>query len=53
MIEEIDTGRDIRTEVRPVEPGDLRRLGTGWRFNWRAAVGDMEVFKLIDPKAHE
>ena len=53
MIEEVDTDRVIRTEVRPVKPGDFRGLGSGWRFDCRAAVEGMEVFKLIDPEAPE
>jgi hypothetical protein len=51
MIEDVETRRVIATEVRPVEPDDLRSLGTGWRFNCQSAVGDVEVFKLIDPVA--
>ena len=51
MIEHIETGRIITTDVRPVEAGDFQRLGPGWRFNWRDAVETMEVFKLVDPAA--
>jgi hypothetical protein len=51
MIEHVETGRIITTEVRPVEPDDFQRLGPGWRFDWRDAVESMEVFKLIDPAA--
>jgi len=51
MNEDLETGRLITTEVQPVEPDDFRGLGPGWRFNWRAAVERMEVFKLIDPAA--
>jgi hypothetical protein len=49
MIEDVVTGRVIGTEVRPVRSGDLRELGRGWRFDWRVAVENMEVFKLVDP----
>jgi hypothetical protein len=48
MIEEVRTGRLMTTEVRPVKPGDFRGLGSGWRFDWRAAVEGAEVFKLVD-----
>jgi len=51
MIEDVETGRLIATDVRPVEADDLLRLGPGWRFDWRAAVEGIEVFKLIDPGA--
>jgi hypothetical protein len=51
MIEEVVTGLVISTEVRPVEPNDFRRLDSGWRFNWLAAVESAEVFKLVDPSA--
>jgi hypothetical protein len=51
MIEEVVTGLVIGTVVRPVEPNDFRRLDSGWRLNWRAAVGSAEVFKLVDPIA--
>src|SRR4051794_23567803 len=51
MIEDVETGRLIAKEVRPVEPDDFRDLGSGWRFEWRAAVESAEVFKLIDPMA--
>jgi len=48
MIEDVNTGRPIETDVRPVEPHDLLHLGSGWRFDWRTAVETEEVFKLID-----
>ena len=32
MIEDVETGRPITTEV---EPEDFRGLGPGWRFTWR------------------
>lgn len=51
MIEEVETGRLIATEVRPVEPDDFRALGPGWRFDWRTAVKAAEVFKLLNPTA--
>jgi hypothetical protein len=50
VIEDVFTGRIIRAEVRPVDAADLRRLGAGWRFDWRSDVLDREVFKLVDPK---
>jgi hypothetical protein len=50
MIEDVETDHLIATEVRPVEPDDFQRLGTGWRFNWRVAAVGAEVFKLIDPE---
>jgi hypothetical protein len=43
MIEDVETRRLITTEVRPVETADLRELGSGWNFDWRAAVEDVEV----------
>lgn len=49
MIEDVETGRFLMTVVLPVEPNDFRRLGPGWRFDWRVAVEDSEVFKLVDP----
>ncbi len=51
MIEDVETGRLITAEVLPVEPHDIRGLGSGWRFDWPAAVVRDEVFKLIDPTA--
>ncbi len=33
MIEDLETGRVITTEVQPVEPDDFRGLGPGGRFN--------------------
>ncbi len=51
MIEDIRTGRLIATDIRPIEVSDLRALGLGWRFDSRASVESMEVFKLIDPVA--
>jgi hypothetical protein len=51
MISEVETGRLIATEVRPVEAADFRRLGPGWKLRWRATVKVSEVFKLIDPAA--
>ncbi len=53
MIEHVETGRIITTDVRPIEPDDFQRLGAGWRFYWRDAVESTEVFKLIDPAAPE
>jgi hypothetical protein len=38
MIEEVATGRVITTEVQPVQPIDFRRMGSGWRFDWRAGI---------------
>src|SRR5207244_5236604 len=35
----------------PGRPDDVRELGAGWRFDWRAAVESAQVFKLIDPAA--
>ena len=51
MIEDMETGRFIATEVRPVEPDDFRDLGPGWKFDWRATVESAEVFKLVVPTA--
>ena len=51
MIEDVETGRLITTDVYPVEPDDLKHLGPAWRFDWRAAIENGEVFKLIDPVA--
>ncbi len=53
MIEDVETGGLIHTDVRPVEPGDFLRLGLGWTFDWRAAVESQEIFKLIVPTAQE
>ena len=33
MIEDVETGRHIETDVRPVEPDDFLRFGPGWRFD--------------------
>lgn len=49
MIEDIETGRFLETEVLPAGPKDLRHPGRNWRFDWRAAAKDSEVFKLVDP----
>jgi hypothetical protein len=51
MIEDAETGDHIATEVRPVAADDIRSLGAGWRFDWRAEVERAEVFKLLDPAA--
>lgn len=53
LIEDVKTGRLIETAIGPVEPDDLRHLGSGWRFDWRTAVETDEVFKLIAPGARE
>jgi len=51
MIEDVETGHLIVTEVRPADPDDFFNLDPGWRFDWRATIESAEVFKLIDPKA--
>jgi hypothetical protein len=53
MIEDVETHRFIATEVRPAGQDDLRHLGPGWKFDWRAEVAVAEVFKLVDPRASD
>jgi hypothetical protein len=53
MIEDVETGHLLTTEVRPVELDDFQHLGSGWRFDWRGAFESGEVFKLIDPVASD
>ena len=53
MIEDAETGDCITTEVLPVVAGDIRTLGPGWKFDWRAEVKRVEVFKLIQLAAPE
>jgi hypothetical protein len=38
MIEDLQTGDLIRTDIRPIEATDFRQLGPGWKFDWRAAA---------------
>ena len=49
MIEDIETGRQIATDILPVDPGDIMTLGPGWNFDWSIEIADHEVYKLIDP----
>jgi hypothetical protein len=49
MIEHVETHRLIATGVWPVEPDDLRELRSGWNFDWRPALVDVEVFKQVSP----
>jgi hypothetical protein len=37
------------TGVWPVEPDDLRELRSGWNFDCRPALVDVEVFKQVSP----